>query len=382
MFYRPKISPENQKLPKIFAIPKLHKNPIKFRYIAGANTSSIKPLQILLHKILCFIKIHFQNYCRISQTNLNKKCYYSVDNTYSAINIIRSPHIKIHTVATADFTTLFTRLPHDLIFKSLSHIIHICYNNSKKTYIRIHNNYINYTDQLHYNKHNISFDSTELYSIIKTVLNESYVIFAGHIFKQIQGVPMGGNASSDIADLTLSAMEHIYSKIPRNTINIIRYVDDILIFNENNFVNKAKSIYGNELELDITPNSDNVNFLDINITIRNGIIQTNVYDKTTFFNFKVNKFASLDSNISDSIHKNIISSQIARYAYICSNLQHFIHNCITLSTIYYKKGISNNTLHRIVKNTLIKNKHLLIKYIYPNAGNIKKLALQIIDHIT
>ncbi len=36
----------------ILAVPKLHKNPNKFRLIAGASKSSMKPLSVLLNRIL------------------------------------------------------------------------------------------------------------------------------------------------------------------------------------------------------------------------------------------------------------------------------------------------------------------------------------------
>jgi hypothetical protein len=50
------INDENKVLPNFFAIPKLHKSPYKFRFIAGAGRSTMKPLSIQLHYILRFLK--------------------------------------------------------------------------------------------------------------------------------------------------------------------------------------------------------------------------------------------------------------------------------------------------------------------------------------
>ncbi len=57
---------ENKVLPKIFAVPKLHKNPYKFRFIAGAHYSTLKDVSVLLHRILQFLKVHFWNYTAIA----------------------------------------------------------------------------------------------------------------------------------------------------------------------------------------------------------------------------------------------------------------------------------------------------------------------------
>ena len=39
-------------LPYLYWIPKLHKNPYKYRYIAGSSKCSTKPLSLLLTNIL------------------------------------------------------------------------------------------------------------------------------------------------------------------------------------------------------------------------------------------------------------------------------------------------------------------------------------------
>lgn len=46
-------------IPLIYGIPNLHKSPLKFRFITGAASSSIKPLSLLLTNILKFIRKSF-----------------------------------------------------------------------------------------------------------------------------------------------------------------------------------------------------------------------------------------------------------------------------------------------------------------------------------
>src|SRR5699024_5218860 len=56
---------EEPMLPKIYAIPKMHKDPIKARFITGAYNSSLKALSIELQLVLKHIKSHFQRYCKV-----------------------------------------------------------------------------------------------------------------------------------------------------------------------------------------------------------------------------------------------------------------------------------------------------------------------------
>ncbi len=48
--------------------------------------------------------------------------------------------------------------------------------------------------------------------MIETVIDEPFVVFTVVLFRQICGVPMGGNASPMLADLCPSFMEYEFAK--------------------------------------------------------------------------------------------------------------------------------------------------------------------------
>ena len=54
---------EDNNLPKLYWIPKLHKNAYKQRYIAGSTKCSTKPLSQILTRILIAVKEGLQKYC-------------------------------------------------------------------------------------------------------------------------------------------------------------------------------------------------------------------------------------------------------------------------------------------------------------------------------
>ena len=54
---------EMRKLPCMYWLPKLHKNPFGSRFIAASKKCTTKPLSTLLKAYLTTITIHFKEYC-------------------------------------------------------------------------------------------------------------------------------------------------------------------------------------------------------------------------------------------------------------------------------------------------------------------------------
>ena len=111
------VDDQNRVLPRLFAIPKLHKNPYKYRFIAGARKSSLKGISQRLHCYLQAIDTHFTNYCKKSNLHGNGHPSWQVKNSTEVVRIIKKSR-KINGMITADFSTLYTSLEHDLILDS------------------------------------------------------------------------------------------------------------------------------------------------------------------------------------------------------------------------------------------------------------------------
>ena len=57
------LSDDDKKLPYLYWTPKLHKSPVKHRFIAGSSKCTTKELSSLLTKILTVIKTGLEKYC-------------------------------------------------------------------------------------------------------------------------------------------------------------------------------------------------------------------------------------------------------------------------------------------------------------------------------
>ena len=59
------LSDDDKRLPYLYWTPKLHKSPVKHRFIAGSSKCTTKQLSSLLTKILTVIKTGLEKYCSI-----------------------------------------------------------------------------------------------------------------------------------------------------------------------------------------------------------------------------------------------------------------------------------------------------------------------------
>ena len=90
-------------------------------------------------------------------------------------------------------------------------------------------------------------------------------------------------------------------------------------------------IYPTELQLNKANSSDTeAPFLDLNLSITNGIVSSKIYDKRDDFNFEMVNFPFLDKDVSRSPSYGVYISQLICFARVCSNVdeqQKLIINC-------------------------------------------------------
>ena len=64
-------------------------------------------------------------------------------------------------------------------------------------------------------------------------------------------------------------------------------------------------------------------FLDLNLSITNGIVSSKIYDKRDDFNFEIVNFPFLDGEAPRSPSYGVYISQLNRFASVCSNVDDF-----------------------------------------------------------
>ncbi len=369
------IEEDDKVLPMIFAVPKLHKTPYKFRFIAGARKSSMKTLSVLLTRILTFMKEHFRQYCNKDRFH-GPSSYWSVDSSLEALSkmkLVNNPR----TITTADFSTLYTSLPHKLVFDELSGFINRMFANSRKEFLCVVYKKCFYSDATI--RKCKCYTKQQVLHMIQIILDNTYVTFAGFIFQQISGIPMGGNASPLLADMTLSALEfkciNKMSNVSRKELGTCsRYIDDLFNLNGKDFLIKCASIYPACLPLEETTTSaKESNFLDMTIKLDGKTISATLYNKVDAFNFEVIRLPEFSSNVHSSVGYNTFYSQLVRIGRICSDMSEFEIKTRILCLAFLNKGYNNVKLLAMSTKFIQSYKTLVLNLGYQNNRQIMLL---------
>ena len=106
--------------------------------------------------------------------------------------------------------------------------------------------------------------------------------------------------------------------------SISRYLNDLLSIDNPYFEQMVGQIYPTEHQLNKANSSDTeAPFLDLNLSITNGIVSFKIYDKRDDFNFEIVNFPFLDGDIPHSPSYGVYISQLICFAGVCSNVDDF-----------------------------------------------------------
>ena len=194
-----------------------------------------------------------------------------------------------------------------------------------------------------------------LLEALEIILFNTYIQFNGTVFKQILGIPMGGNASPFIADLYLSWCEYCYvTNLTKTDYNLAkrlsyncRYLDDICTVNLKDFDTISKDIYDNTLIFEgSTCSYKRDNFLDLYIRVIDGKFVTGIYHKLDDFNFEVISYPFADSNIHSSFGYSTFYSQLIRFHRLCNNKSDFLFRAKLICQKLINRGYKFNLLRK------------------------------------
>ena len=333
-----KILPSSYNIPFVYAIPKFHKTPTGFRFITSSFNCINKDISIVLNLILDELSIKIDNECENSWIiKNNKKVLESLEQCNGNSTLPGN-----YMVATFDFSSLYTTLPHD----DLIHRI-----------VALSNKYFDSEIKVTYNNNNLVITKSQFVEILKFCINNSFIKFNNQIYRQKVGIPMGANFSPNIANLYLHYYESKFLDVnpPYGRLRYsltFRYIDDLLSVNNRDILFDINAIYHGQLAVSNTNSEPHreCSFLDIDVKIVEGKFVNKVYDKRREFNFDILGLPSFISNIPYQLTYSVLCSQFGRFAWICSYGQEFIFNC----QLFVDKLLLNGFPSHIIKKHIYK----------------------------
>ena len=197
-------------LPYIYWIPKMHKNPYKHRFIADSSKCSTKTLSILLTKLLTHIKQGLQKYCETAYSRSGINQMWILKNSKELLEHLKSPTFnRVTSIKSFDFSTLYTTIPHQRLKDRLTSIIRnaFIFKNGNRRYKYL---VLGHEETYFVKEHSDSkskYSEDDIIKMLEFLVDNIFVVFAGKVFQQTVGIPMGTNCAPLLADIFLYSYE-------------------------------------------------------------------------------------------------------------------------------------------------------------------------------
>ena len=188
-------------------------------------------------------------------------------NSKELLEHLKSPNFNhITTIKSFDFSTLYTTIPHDNLKSILTSIIRnsFIFKNGDLRYKYL---VLGHEEAYFVKEHSDSknkYSEDDIIKMLEFLVDNIFVVFAGKVFRQIVGIPMGTKCAPLLADVFLYSYEAEFIQsllstgrkqlAPRFNFRY-RYVDGVLSINNPEFENYLGQMYPVELEIKDTAES-------------------------------------------------------------------------------------------------------------------------------
>ena len=310
-------------LPDIYWIPKLHKSPVKFRFIIASKRCTTKTLSKDLSSIFSLFQKQIEIYHQKSHFYSGVKSCWIAQNRDSVLKAVKKSCARrsAKCVSSFDFSTLYTKIPHDKLINVLNEIVDFVFKGGTRDKISISNSRVASWVTKGKDKASI-YTKGSIVEAVAYLIRNSYFKLGNKLFRQDIGIPMGSDPAPAFANLFLYHYESTWIKSVKKSNNILarkfgqvfRYIDDLLALNDGgSFESYYKDIYPEELQLNKeNADSSSTNFLDLTISIENGVFVTRLYDKRDHFGFSITRLPYRESNIPCKMFYSSIAAESLR----------------------------------------------------------------------
>ena len=253
---------------------------------------------------------------------------YTVKDTFTFAEDVRTQNSAFF-MSSFDVDSLFTNIP-------LNETIEIC------------------CDELFRSRNNVSGLSKEQFRILlELATKESFILFNGQYYKQIDGVAMGSPLGPTLANIFLCHHENNWLDNCSNEFKPLyfkRYVDDVFcLFRDEQHVQLFLD-YMNSRHPNMTFTFENevdnsLPFLDVKVIRSNQHFVTSIYRKPTFSGV----YTNYSSFIPDLYKQNLVSTLLFRIFTVCSSWELMHREVENLKSIMRKNSYPKYLTEKLVK---------------------------------
>ena len=358
-----KVEEDQKDLPIIYGSIKMHKKPVKFRYIVASKQCATKNVAKKLTKALQLISKVHKKYCDKIRFLTGIERYWIADNNEKVLNNIDKISKKntARNVQTFDFATLYTKITLEDLKDKLKQVVAKAFKGGQCKYI----NLTQYDAKWTKNNTKNTVTKEKIFAMIDYIVDNAYFRFGDKVLLQIIGLPMGIDPAPVMANLYLYFYEFQFmEKMRKENYGVAikfnltdRFIDDLIALNNDGYFAKYKDIiYPKELKLNKENDSDDkATFLDIEIEKEEKVFITRTYDKRDAFPFAIVNYPDLGGNIPPRPAYGVFISQIIRYSRTCSETQDLKLRLEDLIKKLKNKHFTEDGLKYSMKKCLLRN---------------------------
>ncbi|XP_041420552.1 uncharacterized protein LOC121394235 [Xenopus laevis] len=199
--------------------------------------------------------------------------------------------------------------------------------------------------------------SAKVYFILdclNMVLTKNYFAFEDAFYWQTQGTSMGAAVAPSYANIFVNCLEKklFLEKEPycRYILKYFRFVDDILLIwtgSKADLISMIQeaNLSHNTIKFTHECSEVELNFLDVTITINNGVIQTSLYRKSV----DKKNLLHVKSFHNPKVKRAIPKGQFMRAKRISSSIEGYVEASNTLTGRFLEKGYRSECIKKAIK---------------------------------
>ena len=198
-----------------------------------------------------------------------------------------------------------------------------------------------------------------LIKAMEFVLTKGYIYFQGDIYQQTNGAAMGSPMIPPYANIFMYQLEKNTVHKYKNSGSLLlykRFIDDVLIITKDSDTTELRNELNNlhpSIKLTWSPPAKHCNFLDVIVSVKNGKLHTNVYQK------HLNTYAYLPYHSYHTVaqKRGFIKGEAIRYARICTSEVDFKLMVKLFTLRLQRRGYPLSFIERSLGKVQHKDKH-------------------------
>ena len=357
-------------------MPKMHYSPCRKRFIIASPHCSTKPLSKIVSKIFKHIFNQIHNYHDKCTFYKNYNKFWVIQNSFPVLKKLDEINLKkkAREISTFDFSTVYTKLPHDDLILVLHAMVDFAFNGGKfknegnRKFLTVFKNYSYWTKK---SRGFNSFSRNKIKFLTTYLIKECYFQCANLILRQSIGIPMGIDPAPFWANLYLYYYEekHVTTLMKTDPFRArvyryaARFIDDQCNLNDSGqFKNACQAIYPPDLQVKCEHEGQHATFLELDIIVQEGLFVYKLFDKRDDFPFFIVRMPDLSGNIPDHVFYGSVMSEFLRIARATLFYTDFIPKASQLFHRMLNQNGDKNMLLSQLKKAIINHNEVFCRY--------------------